>query len=152
MKQLQQQAFSGIPSVVVGKITAVSGPVLDTGGRLAGSVRYTIAASIHGAGVVEYARQLPEVRLWPDDMAIDADRLLYTSVMGVLIAGELRWHFYEPPAMGGCDSAPGANLVTVRTPGGGVVTRQDNNIDLPPVTGGTTDAPAPPSAPGGGEE
>lgn len=108
---MKTQAFSGTPQIVVGRITDISGAVLDGGGYLSGTVRYTIDTTIPGRGVVTFPNQLPEVRTWPDDHAIDAGRLLGSRVFGVMIARELWWTFYEHPSLAGCATTPGRTIV-----------------------------------------
>lgn len=128
---VKTQAFSGTPQIVVGRITDISGAVLDGGGYLSGTVRYTIDTTIPGRGVVTFPNQLPEVRMWPDDQTIDADRLLGSAVFGVMIAREIRWHFYEPPSTSGCVTTPGRPAVP--TPEEELRLRDD---DLATISGG----------------
>lgn len=97
-------------NVVTGKITNVEGRItLPDGvqGYTTASVRYTIVATIPDVSApVEFVGQVPEIRLWPDDQEIDAARLLNTSCIGVMINNDVRWHFFEPPAIGGCAVEP----------------------------------------------
>lgn len=93
-------------NVVTGKITNVEGRItLPDGvqGYTTASIRYTILAMIPNVSApVEFVGQVPEIRLWPDDQEIDGARLLNTSCIGVMINNDVRWHFFEPPAIGGC--------------------------------------------------
>lgn len=97
-------------NVVTGKITNVDGRItLPDGaqGYTTASVRYTIVATIPDVSApVEFAGQVPEIRLWPDDQEIDGARLLNTSCIGVMVNNDVRWHFFEPPAIGGCAVEP----------------------------------------------
>jgi hypothetical protein len=97
-------------NIVTGKITSVDGLItLPDGaqGYTTASIRYTIVATIPNVSApVEFTGQAPEIRLWPDDQEIDGARLLNKSCIGVLIANDVRWHFFEPPAIGGCAVEP----------------------------------------------
>lgn len=97
-------------NVVTGKITNVEGRItLPDGvqGYTTASVRYTIVATIPDISApVEFVGQVPEIRLWPDDQEIDGARLLNTSCIGVMVNNDVRWHFFEPPAIGGCAVEP----------------------------------------------
>lgn len=142
---MKTQAFSGTPQIVVGRITDISGAVLDGGGYLSGTVRYTIDTTIPGRGVVTFPNQLPEVRTWPDDHAIDAGRLLGSRVFGVMIARELWWTFYEPPSLAGCATKPTPNV----TP---IVEEEIRLLELDKIASGGGGAPSStPIPPGGGE-
>lgn len=142
---VKTQAFSGTPQIVVGRITDISGAVLDGGGYLSGTVRYTIDTTIPGRGVVTFPNQLPEVRTWPDDHAIDAGRLLGSRVFGVMIARELWWTFYEPPSLAGCATKPTPNV----TP---IVEEEIRLLELDKIASGGGGAPSStPIPPGGGE-
>ena len=144
---------------VVGFIVSVNGAVPLPGGGtgyFTNNTSYTIMASIPESGPVTLEKQVPQIRLWSarSEILIDADELVGKAVTGVMVAGSIRWNFYEPPKLAPC-SAPSPAAVTIRLPDGTIVTRQQQGggIDLPPIDGGTSDLPSnPPNAPGGGEE
>lgn len=121
---------------VEGKITEVDGQVPLADGSLGyttDSVRYTIDVSINGA-ILTFKNQTPQVRLWGPLQVLDALRLKGCSVPGVIIGNDLRWHFYEPPALASCGAAPGAAVDPLIEPNRrGVVARR--GIDLPPIDG-----------------
>ena len=129
---------------VEGKITDVQGevPLADgTFGYTTDSVRYTITASIDGS-IAVFKNQTPQVRLWGPLQVLDALRLKGCSVPGALVGGDLRWHFYEPPALASCGLAPGGAGQPIIEPNRrGVVAR--GGIILPPIEG------SPDSATGG---
>ncbi len=91
---------------VAGKIIAIEGSTQlpdGTQGYTTQTVKYTILATLPDVSwPVEFSGQVPEIRLWPDDQVIDGDRLLNKSCMGVMVDNNIRWHFFEPPAIGGC--------------------------------------------------
>jgi hypothetical protein len=134
-------------SIVVGKIVGVAGRfVLPDGstGYTTASVSYSIEFTSDGGGVVPLTGQTPEIRLWGPNQVLDAEYLIGSSCIGVVIGGELRWHFVEPPSLASCGPAP--------TPGGnGVITDPiirgavRRGVPLPPIDGTPTD-----SAVGGG--
>ena len=121
---------------VEGKITEVDGQVPLADGSLGyttDSVRYTIDVSINGA-LTTFKNQTPQVRLWGPLQVLDALRLKGCSVPGVIVGNDLRWHFYEPPALASCGAAPGASVDPLIEPNRrGVVARR--GIDLPPIDG-----------------
>jgi len=100
--------------VVAGKIIAIEGSTQlpdGTQGYTTQTVKYTILATVPDVSwPVEFSGQVPEIRLWPDDQVIDGDRLLNKSCMGVMVDNNTRWHFFEPPAIGGCAVEPIAQI------------------------------------------
>jgi len=100
--------------VVAGKIIAIEGSTQlpdGTQGYTTQTVKYTILATVPDVSwPVEFPGQVPEIRLWPDDQVIDGDRLLNKSCMGVMVDNNIRWHFFEPPAIGGCAVEPIAQI------------------------------------------
>lgn len=98
--------------IVVGKIVAVAGAFVlpdGTTGYTTASVSYTILQTTPVGGVIEWPGQVPEIRLWGNDQVIDAPSLIGRSCIGVVVGGELRWHFPEPAALGGCPTSVGGN-------------------------------------------
>lgn len=132
------------PQYIEGKIVGVTGRVVlgdGTQGYTTDSVRYTIAAMMTG-GVVTFAGQVPQVRLWGGSMLVSAEALVGCAVPGSITGGEVRWHFYEPPSIGGCSTGGGA------TPTGDIPPRVREPLPeiFSPVTSGggggqTTDSP-----------
>ena len=100
---------NGKASIVVGKIIGAAGQFVlpdGTTGYTTSSVSYAIDFTADGGGVVSLTGQLPEIRLWGGDQVIDAEALIGSSCIGVVIGGELRWHFVEPPSLGACGPTP----------------------------------------------
>ncbi len=120
---------------VEGKITGIEGQVPLADGSLGyttDSVRYTIDVSINGA-LTTFKNQTPQVRLWGPLQVLDALRLKGCSVPGVIIGNDLRWHFYEPPALASCGAAPSAAVDPLIEPNRRGAFR--TGIDLPPIDG-----------------
>lgn len=132
------------PQYIEGKIVGVTGRVVlgdGTQGYTTDSVRYTIAAMMTG-GVVTFAGQVPQVRLWGGSMLVSAEALVGCAVPGSITGGEVRWHFYEPPSIGAC-AEPG----NAGTPD--AVRLREPVLDLPSIVGGGGPSSTP--APGEGD-
>lgn len=101
--------------VVAGKIIAIEGSTQlpdGTQGYTTQTIKYTILATVPDVSwPVEFLGQVPEIRLWPDDQVIDGDRLINKSCMGVMVDNNIRWHFFEPPIVAGCESTTGRPLL-----------------------------------------
>lgn len=122
--------------LLLGKIVLVRGLSTLPDGReayLTSSVSYDIQANIPGSMVVHYlSNQVPEVRMWPADQELDADRLLDTTCVGIKSGLDVMWHFYEPPVVAACPTGPvpspliaprfldSAGPVRVQVPGGNI--------------------------------
>ena len=138
--------------VVVGKIVAAAGAFVlpdGTTGYTTASVSYTILQTTPAGGVIEWTGQVPEIRLWGGDQVIDATALIGMSCIGVVVGGELRWHFPEPASLGGCPTSIGGNGQQSPLVRGATF----DPVEPPPPPGGTGTGPgaggASPTGPGG---
>ena len=87
------------PRVVLGVITASTG----TSPGPSSGITYTIAVSDPAtAGVFSMEGQKPLYR-WPDELDIVA-LAPGLPVIGVMLGGEVTWHFMEQPAFSDCPS------------------------------------------------
>lgn len=123
--------------IVVGKIVGAAGQFVlpdGTTGYTTSSVSYSIDFTSDGGGVVSLTGQIPEIRLWGGDQVIDAEALIGSSCVGVVIGGELRWHFVEPPSLGACGPGSQAARVSPDDPRG-IVGIRPRGPTLPPVDG-----------------
>ena len=111
----------------VGLVVEVTGRNAE-GFYTTAATRYDIRASFPDSmGTVLIRGQVPSVRLWPSGQYLDADKLLGTHVIGVMLGNVVRWVFYEPPLVEECSTAPapapvsigGAGMGTSVVPGGG---------------------------------
>jgi len=138
-------------NVITGKITNVDGRItLPDGvqGYTTASVRYTIVATIPNVSApIEFVGQVPEIRLWPDDQEIDGARLLNTSCIGVMINNDVRWHFFEPPAIGGCAVDTTQAALTIEE-----IRREEEIRTQAEAVGGAPSAGGTPTAGPGGVE
>lgn len=140
---------NGKASIVVGKIVGAAGQFVlpdGTTGYTTSSVSYSIDFTADGGGVVSLTGQLPEIRLWGGDQVIDAEALIGSSCIGVVIGGELRWHFVEPPSLGSCGPTPQQAQAAMRERGMGGVAPGDE-----PDGGGTGTGPGAGGASGTGQ-
>jgi hypothetical protein len=135
--------------LLLGKIVLVRGlqPLPD--GRqayLTSTVSYDIQANVPGSMVTHYmSQQVPEVRLWPADQELDADRLLNTTCVGIKSGLDVMWHFYEPPVVAGCPVLPPPSPLLaplLNTPGPVRVQVPGGNIDSGSPAPTPTAAPA----------
>lgn len=98
-------------NILTGKIMGYTGQVdLPDGSRgyTTASIRYNILAMIPGASVpVTFTGQRPEIRLWPANQIIDADALNEKTCIGIMVNNDIRWHFFEPPMLAGCEDSGG---------------------------------------------
>ena len=98
-------------NILTGKIMGYTGQVdLPDGSRgyTTASIRYNILAMIPGASVpVTFTGQRPEIRLWPATQIIDADALNEKTCIGIMVNNDIRWHFFEPPMLAGCEDSGG---------------------------------------------
>jgi hypothetical protein len=127
--------------VVAGKIIAIEGSTQlpdGTQGYTTQTIKYTIIATVPDVSwPVEFANQVPEIRLWPDDQFIDGDRLLNKSCIGVMVDNNIRWHFFEPPAVGGCAVEPPLPLIVEQRIREDEIIRAAEAVGGAPSGGGT---------------
>ena len=137
--------------VVAGKIIAIEGSTQlpdGTQGYTTQTVKYTILATVPDVSwPVEFSGQVPEIRLWPDDQVIDGDRLLNKSCMGVMVDNNIRWHFFEPPAIGGCAVDTTQAALTIEE-----IRREEEIRTRAEAAGGAPSAGGTPTAGPGGVE
>lgn len=127
--------------IVVGKIVGAAGQFVlpdGTTGYTTSSVSYSIDFTSDGGGVVSLTGQIPEIRLWGGDQVIDAEALIGSSCVGVVIGGELRWHFVEPPSLGACGPTPQQVQQMMRERGMGGVAPDDETPGGGFATGNTS--------------
>ena len=124
--------------IITGKITGFAGQITlpdNTQGYTTASVNYVIRATVPNLSQpLEFVGQKPEVRLWPDDQQIDVDRLLNKSCIGVMVNNDIRWHFFEPPIVAGCDTTTGRPGATPD------IIREDEIIRAAEAVGGAPSA------------
>lgn len=72
-------------------------------------IKYDILANVSGVeGPIPCVKQVPTIRMWPEDMEIDGEKMLGKVVMGVAFTSVLTnttlvsWMFAEPPLMAKC--------------------------------------------------
>lgn len=95
-----------------GKIQAVNGGAVVDGQQRyrSDNTNYTIIATLPDSDTIVLENQVPQIRLWGGlpDLFINAAYLVGVSVIGTYNEDdeELRWHFYEPPLVQVCQTAP----------------------------------------------
>lgn len=122
------KTFDAQPQPVIGRIVAVRGVRNADGFYPAQTVSYDIDATISGSGVVRFTKQVPQIRLFTGDTEIDAARLIGCACFGFSVMNQIRWDFYEPPALGGCGSP------TFRPGIAGVPSDMSGTPDIGPTT------------------
>lgn len=122
------------PELIYGKIWEINAPQ-DANTYTTANVSYTIRVRLPGATqVLDFRKQVPEIRLWPQDMELEPERLINKSVIGFKIGNKIRWHFYEPPKIRGCVEPPEPK------PGAGPIVPDSVTIPTTPTTPGTPTA------------
>lgn len=144
---LNDRYSSDVNKLFPGKIVALSyeGP---PGGYQAGSTYYDIEAALpDSAGLVIMRAQVPSVRLWPDDFYINAEALIGTFVVGLMLGESITWIFYEPPRIEMCPqgSVPGSTGAALFMGSG------DATTVVPPSGGGSSEDPSLTPLPGEGQ-